>query len=307
MAVRAAYLAIIAIWSTTPLAIQWSGDGPGFLFGAAGRMVISLALLLPVVWLTRSAFPWNRAALAVYVTGGLSIYVAMTSLYWSAQHIPSGWISVIFGLSPVFTGVFAARWLDEPAFSEGRALGILLGVIGLGLVFCQGASMNEDTMLGVAGVLLGTLTHCVSAVWLKKLQPAIPALSVTAGGLVIATPLFVLSAVLGQPWPQEIPLRAMAAIIYLSIVGSAIGYTLYFHVLTRVSAGRMSLVTVITPITALFLGAVLNHEKLNGQIIAGTMCILTGLVCYEFGGTMLLWMRVRFGLALDKTVGSQES
>lgn len=42
MSVPAAYLAVILIWSTTPLAVKWSGEGPGFLFGALGRMALGV-------------------------------------------------------------------------------------------------------------------------------------------------------------------------------------------------------------------------------------------------------------------------
>ncbi|HIA09196.1 MAG TPA: EamA family transporter, partial [Chromatiaceae bacterium] len=104
MSVPAAYLAVILIWSTTPLAIQWSGDGPGFLFGVAARMVVGLSILLAGMRLLRVDFPWDRASRRVYLVGGVPLYLAMTSVYWSAQYIPSGWISVIFGLSPIFIG-----------------------------------------------------------------------------------------------------------------------------------------------------------------------------------------------------------
>ena len=44
MSVPAAYLGIILIWSTTPLAVKWSGEGPGYLFGVTARMVIGALL-----------------------------------------------------------------------------------------------------------------------------------------------------------------------------------------------------------------------------------------------------------------------
>ena len=48
MSVPAAYLGVIIIWSTTPLAIKWSGDDVGFQFGVAARMLVGLAALLVV-------------------------------------------------------------------------------------------------------------------------------------------------------------------------------------------------------------------------------------------------------------------
>jgi len=113
MSVPAAFLGVILIWSTTPLAIQWSGDGVGFLFGLASRMVIGLAVAALLVGLRRSALPVHRDAVLTCLTAGLGLFAAMTVVYWSAQHIPSGWISVIFALTPMITGILAAVWLNE--------------------------------------------------------------------------------------------------------------------------------------------------------------------------------------------------
>ncbi|MDX1336059.1 MAG: EamA family transporter, partial [Gammaproteobacteria bacterium] len=45
MSVPAAYMGIIMIWATTPLAIKWSGESVGFLFGVSARMLIGLAVI----------------------------------------------------------------------------------------------------------------------------------------------------------------------------------------------------------------------------------------------------------------------
>ena len=62
MSVPAAFIGVIVIWSTTPLAIKWSGEGPGFLFGVSARMLIGTVLCLALMKLVRVALPWDRAA-----------------------------------------------------------------------------------------------------------------------------------------------------------------------------------------------------------------------------------------------------
>ena len=73
MSVPASYIAVIVIWSTTPLAIQWSGDEVGYQFGVAARMVIGLALLLVVIWVRRLPLPFDKHARSVYLLGGIPI------------------------------------------------------------------------------------------------------------------------------------------------------------------------------------------------------------------------------------------
>ena len=120
MSIPAAYLGVILIWSTTPLGIQWSAQGASFSFAVMARMLIGLVICLLLVRVTRTAFPFTPVARQLYAISGLSMFLAMLLTYWGALHIPSGLISVIFGLSPLVTGVFAALWLSERTLTPLR-------------------------------------------------------------------------------------------------------------------------------------------------------------------------------------------
>lgn len=108
MSVPAAYLGVVLIWSTTPLAIKWSSEGTGFLFGVASRMLLGMLICLALIVLLNRRMRWCHGARLTYLVAGIGLWGAMTSVYWSAQFIPSGLISVLFGLNPVVTGLMAA-------------------------------------------------------------------------------------------------------------------------------------------------------------------------------------------------------
>ncbi len=293
MSVPVSYIAVILIWSTTPLGIQWSGEDVGYEFGVAARMLIGLALLLLIVRLRRLPLAFDRHALHVYLLGGIPLFIAMSSVYWSAQFIPSGWISVIFGLTPLMTSLFAVFLLKERSFAGGRLVGMLLGFIGLSIVFYESMHFSDTAWMGVAGVLVSVTAHSSSAVLLKRAQPEMPALSITTGCLLVATPLYVANLLLFSSIPQSIPDKALFAILYLAVMGSAVGFPLYYYLLTRLSAGRLAMITLITPVTALLLGASLNDEVINPHVWYGTAFILAGLACYEFGHLLPLSDRTR--------------
>ncbi|MEN8214816.1 MAG: EamA family transporter [Pseudomonadota bacterium] len=116
MSVPAAYLGVIIIWSTTPLAIKWSGE-TGFLFGVSGRMLLGALLCILIIALWRLEFPWHRAARRSYWAASVTIYGAMIITYWGAQFIPSGLISVLFGISPIVTSLLSIIWLNDRTIS----------------------------------------------------------------------------------------------------------------------------------------------------------------------------------------------
>ena len=283
MSVPAAYLTVIIIWSTTPLAIQWSGIGVGYEFGVAARMVIGLLALLLIIRLRGLPLPWTTHARNVYLVSGLSIFIAMSLVYWSAQYIPSGWISVIFGLSPIITSAFATVILRENNLTAGRVIGMLLALLGLVVVFAEGLSLANAAWMGVAGITIGTVSHSLGAVLLQKLKTDIPAISITAGSLIVATPLFVMNFMLMQSWPENISTVTLMSIVYLALMGSAIGFPLYFYLLKSLSAERVALIALITPVTALLVGAYFNDEIISTRVWLGTALIIAGLAIYEYG------------------------
>lgn len=292
MSVPAAYIGVILIWTTTPLAIKWSNEGSHFLVGVSLRMLIGAVVCLLLVWLNRSSLPWHKKAWRSYLVTGISIYLTMGITYWAAQFIPSGWISVIFGLNPLLTGLLAGLILGERNATPAKLTGMLLGIFGLSIIFGGGSQISDSAALGVGAIVIATTLHCISAVLIKKIDAQVPSLTNTGVGISIAVLLFGLTWLLvAPPVPAAIPARAAWSILYLGLAGSVIGFTLYFYVLKHVEATRVALITLITPVSALFLGYRLNGEPLTWQIAIGTATILSGLLLFQFGDGVVKQLR----------------
>ena len=283
MSVPVSYITVILIWSTTPLAIKWSGNDIGFQFGVAARMAIGLVALLILLRLMKIKFPWHNKARRIYLISGSTLYVAMSFVYWAAQHIPSGWISVVFGLSPIFTSVLASVILKDSHLSGTRLTGMLFGFIGLIIVFIEGISISTLAILGIAATVISAASQSIGSVLIKQQQPDFHPMAITAGSIVVALPLFLLNCVVMGGWPETVPVRSALSILYLAIIGSAVGFPLYFYLLKQLSPERVAIITLITPVTALILGAAFNSESISSKVWLGTTLILSGLSIYEYG------------------------
>lgn len=281
------YLGVVMIWSTTPLAIKWSTVDAGFLFGVFVRMLIGTALSIALVLLTRRLLPFDRQSIKAYLAAGISIYAAMMCVYWGSQYIPSGLISVLFGLAPMLTSLLAARWLSERGLGWFKILGLLLGMLGLWVIFQHDIGQGQIASQGIWAVLLAVILHSASAVLVKVINAPLPALSITAGGLLVSLPFFTVSWLLGDGhWPEQISDRGLTAIIYLGVAGSVIGFSMYYHLLERLKASTVALVTLMTPVSALLLGRYFNQEVIGTQVWYGTMLVLLGLSIHQWGGVI---------------------
>lgn len=285
MSVPAAYLAVVLIWSTTPLAVKWSGEGPGFLLGALGRMALAALLCLALVAVLRMELPWHRRARQTYLSGALGAFGAMLCVYWAAQYVPSGLIAVLFGLSPLVTTLLARPLLGERAFTPARLAGLALGLAGLFVIFGAGLKLGPHAAAGLAGLCAAVMLHSLSLVLVKRYGAELPSFTVTSGALVVVTPLFFATwLALDGHAPPQLPPRALASIVYLGIIGSVVGFTLFFYVVKKVPAHTSALITLITPIIALLLGTAINHEHVGPRIWAGTALVLGGLAMHQWGG-----------------------
>jgi drug/metabolite transporter (DMT)-like permease len=282
-----AYIGVVLIWATTPLAIKWSGEGPGFLFGVAARMTIGFFCLFFVLLIAWRRLPWNRKARLTYLAIAVQIYGAMLSTYWGSQFIPSGWISVIFGLTPLITAVFASFWLGERSLTWDKSFAYLMGLAGLVVMFFSAIQLNHDAVLGIAAILLAAFLQALSSVWVKQIGARIASLFQVSGGLLLALPAYMLTWWgFDGDWPQSFPLRSWMSIVYLGVIATTFGFILYYYLLSHLSATRVALITFLTPVLSLMIGHVVNHEQVTMKVFVGTICILFALFLHVFGGRL---------------------
>lgn len=294
LTIGSAYVLVVLIWSTTPLTIKWSGQGVNYLFGITARMTIgTLLALLLAIW-QYGVLPRDSKSMQVYFAAGMAICGAMLPVYWGAQYIPSGLISVIFGLTPIMTAWLAAQFLQEQRFGLNKMLGALCGLAGLMIIFIRQVSIGEHAAWGLAAVVFAVAIHSSSAVWIKKTNARLPPLVITAGGLLVALPVLWLIYVMFAPaLPQHLPVRAVWAILYLGIMGSVVGFVAYYYLLAQLPTSSTALITLMTPVLAVWLGNWLNDEQSGVTVWLGTALVLSGLVLHQWGNLIrkVVWGR----------------
>lgn len=285
MQVSIAYLAVLLIWSTTPLGIVWSSETINPTMAVLLRMLIAVILGSLIIFVTKIELPWHKQAIRLYSFSALGIFGGMSFSYLAAGYLSSGILSLAFGLAPVFSAILARRILAEPKISTVRKLSMLLSFVGLALVCAGNFSLKGDSIYGLFFILTAVFLFSLSGVLVKSVSLAIHPLSTTVGALTVSLPLFIANWLLldGSLEMSNWQLRSVWATIYLGVFGSLIGFFAYFFVLQRLTASTVALITLVTPIIALSLGAVLNDEVISNKIIIGAFLIILGLAIYHWG------------------------
>jgi hypothetical protein len=103
--------------------------------------------------------------------------------------------------------------------------------------------------------------QALGLVWIKRLNVRASALAITTGSLGggdAAVRAGLADRRFAARLPPDTTLRAGAAIVYLGVLGSVVGFTLYYYVIRHLDAGRVALIMLVTPVAALLLGQTLN-------------------------------------------------
>jgi len=283
--VPVAYLAVLLIWSTTPLGIVWSSETINPTMAVLLRMLIAVILGSLIIFITNIKFPWHKEAIRLYSFSALGVFGGMSFSYLAASYLSSGVLSLAFGLAPVFSAILARRILAEPKISTVRKLSMLLSFVGLALVCADNFSFEGDSIYGLGFILTAVFLFSLSGVLVKSISLAIHPLSTTVGALIVSLPLFIVNWLLidGSINISDWQFRSVWATLYLGVFGSLIGFFAYFFVLQKLTASTVALITLITPIIALSLGAVFNDEIITNKILLGASFVILGLAIYHWG------------------------
>ncbi len=285
MSVPIAYLAVLLIWSTTPLGIIWSSESINPNLAVLLRMLIALVLGVLVLKARAIALPWHNKALKLYSFSALGIFGGMLFSYLAAGYLSSGILSLVFGLSPVISAILARKILAEPKISTTKKLSMVLSISGLALVCSDNFTLENDAIYGLIFVFLAVFFFSLSGVLVKSISLVIHPLATTVGALFVATPLFFINwLILDGTLPvEQWQVKSILSTLYLGVFGSLIGFYAYFTVLQKLTASTVTLITLITPVIALTLGASFNGELLNSTLLIGAFLVLLGLSIYHWG------------------------
>jgi len=285
MQVSVAYLAVLLIWSTTPLGIVWSSETINPTMAVLLRMLIAVVLGALIIVMKNIELPWHKQAIRLYSYSALGIFGGMSFSYLAAGYLSSGILSLSFGLAPVLSAILARRILAEPKISNLRKLSMLLSFVGLAIVCADNLSLSGNSIYGLIFILIAVFLFSLSGVLVKSVSLAIHPMATTVGALTLALPLFIINWWLldGNIDISTWQLRSIWATIYLGVFGSLIGFFAYFFILQRLTASTVALITLVTPVIALTLGALLNDEAINSELVIGAILITLGLAIYHWG------------------------
>ena len=277
----AALAVLILIWGTTWAVIRIGLRGLPPFTGVALRFGIAAVVLLAAARLVGVRPSWDRRATMLgAVNAVLSFSLSYGVVYWAEQWVPSGLASVLFSTFPLMVAGLAHFVLPDERIRAASATGILVGFTGVLVIFSEDlASLGgQETVKAAFVFLLSPFAAAVANVVVKRWGHGVHPLSLTAPPMA-ATCLIMgaLAAIFERDRELSFDSASVGALLYLAIAGTAITFFLYFWLLNRLPATRLSLITYGIPVVAVTVGTLWLGEPFTGRMLVGSVLVLVGV------------------------------
>jgi drug/metabolite transporter (DMT)-like permease len=296
-----AFAAVYVVWGSTYLAIRVAVETlPPFL-SAGVRFLIAGGLLFTFLIARGFAKPSRTQWRHAVVTGTLLLVGGNGLVMWAERSLTSGFTALLIALTPVWFALL--DWLRPQGVRPQlkTVVGIIIGFIGVVLlVNGRAATAHDANQWWGALAILGAGLCWASGSLYSKYTPntASPWMNAAAQMICGGAGLLLSGVVLGEPFRTDwanISGRSLAALGYLIVFGSWIGFSAYVYLLKVSTPSRVSTYAYVNPVIAVFLGWALLGETVNAHMLVGALVILAGVITITVPLSAVVngWTRMR--------------
>jgi drug/metabolite transporter (DMT)-like permease len=271
-----AVIVTIVAWASAFIVIR--GSAPYFSGGALalGRLIVGAVLLGIVVLIGRRWVTPTRREWLLIVIYGVAWFGAYNVALNIAEHtLDAGTTAMIVNIGPILIALGAGLFLGE-GVPKWLAIGAAVAFVGTVLIgFGTGAAFGDG--FGVFWALLAAFAYAAGVLAQKPAIKRLPNAQVTwlgaAIGMVACLP-FAGELVAGL---SRAPASAIAGVIYLGAVPTALAFSTWAYALYRMPAGRLGVTTYIVPPLVVIFAFLTFGEVPTPLAIAGGVVCLVGV------------------------------
>ena len=274
---------VYLFWGSTYLAIDIAVQTipPGLMCGL--RFTVAGIVMLAVCAATgRKIFYSARQIALASVVGLLLLMGGNLTLSYAELAVSSGLAALIIAITPLWFLVLNSLLLRDHHISRRGKIGLLLGIVGLFVLVwpqLQAGTMGHRELWASISLIGGSFSWALGSVLSKRWQSGMDVFSAAGWQIVAAGAGNFLYALLAEDISRATwSARSLAAVGYLVVCGSWIGYTAYIYLLEHVPTSKVSTYAYVNPVVAVFLGWLILHEKVDRFILAGSAIVVLSVI-----------------------------
>ncbi|GAA1645301.1 DMT family transporter [Kribbella alba] len=277
-------LLLAAIWGCSFLFISVGVRELHPAYLALGRVVAGALVLLIILAIKRESLPREPRIWAhTFVLGAIGSALPWTLFGYGEQRVPSLLAGIWNGITPLVVLPIAVLVFRTEKFTLQRAVGLLLGFVGMMVVLGAWQLHGGADLTGQLLCMAAACSYGVAIPYQKRFIAGskLSGTALSAGLLLCATvQLAVVAPIVAghaPPLPWSLSFEVVASVVALGALGSGIAFVLNLRIIRLIGASMTSMVTYVMPIFAIIVGVLVLDEHLTWYQPVGALIVLTGV------------------------------
>lgn len=274
---------VYLFWGSTYLAIDIAVQTipPALMCGL--RFIVAGVIMLAVCALTGHKIFYSAKQIALAAIVGLLLLMGGNlTLSYAELTVSSGLSALIIAITPLWFLVLDSVLLGDHHISRRGKAGLILGILGLFVLVwpeLQAGSLGRKELWASISLIAGSFSWALGSVLSKRWQSGMDVFGATGWQVTAAGVGNFIFALINRDFSHvSWAPRSLAAVGYLVVCGSWIGYTAYIWLLEHVPTSKVSTYAYVNPVVAVFLGWLILHEKVDRFILAGSAIVVLSVI-----------------------------
>jgi drug/metabolite transporter (DMT)-like permease len=275
------------VWGTTYFGISIAIETiPPWYSTALRNTIAALIVFIYLFWNKKFYWIGSKAFKNQIITSVLMLVIANGFTTIAEQTLPTGLTSILSAFNPVVVFLLSLVFnLQKPTLKG--FIGVFIGFAGMVFIFKDGLGdiMNPNYKTGVLFLSIAILSWASGTIFVKKVSQnqGTIALNICYQFAIAAFIQIVLAVTLHpksniDSWSS----RSVLAVFYLAIFGSVLALFCYQYALKRVTPIKVSILTYVNTIIAVFLGWLFKDEIIKSNFIIATILIIVGVFIINY-------------------------
>lgn len=218
----------------------------------------------------------------VILLGLTGVFSYNAFFFIGLQTVAASRAALIVALNPTFIALGAALFFKEK-LNRIKLLGIVTSLLGAAIVISKGQILNLfKGSIGwgeffIFGCVLSWVAYTLIG---KSVMKSLSPLAATTYACIIGAIALLIPALfegIVQNF-MRFPLPAWLGILYLGVLGSAIGFSWYYEGVVAIGAAKASIFINLVPVSAIAFAALLLHEPITISLVLGGILVVTGVL-----------------------------
>ena len=267
-------LSLAAIWGGSFLFMRIAAPVLGSAYLAEGRVLLAAIFLYCLALYLKKNSNLQEHWRHYLIMGFFNSAFPFVLFGFAALNLSTSQLSILNSTAPIWAFVIGL-FIGNEKFKIKRGVGLLLGVIGVGVLFSTSSALIDTNTYQSIGLGLGAaFSYGIATNYAKKAKSVEP--FDNAHGSMWAAAILLLPTLFFVPIRSEPTAPVLGAVIAIGIICSGIAYLLYFRLIKDVGAASALTVTFLIPVFGTLWGILFLGEHLTLNAAIGMLIIVIG-------------------------------